>query len=191
MMELRVSDIKQYFYCPRIIYYTYCLPVPHPVTHPMQVGTAEHEVLSVFERRRSLRRYGLHKGERRFHVSLNAPSLGLAGVLDMLVVTPERSFPVEFKHTDQRLNMNAKFQLAAYAMIVEECLGKPVEYGFVYRVLKQNITVIPVSTELRQRVFSALDDIRDLIQQERMPDPPRQSGKCVECEFRRYCRDVI
>ena len=191
MIQLRVSDIKQYFYCPRIIYYTYCLPVPRPVTHPMQVGAVEHEALSVFERRRSLRRYGLHKGERRFHVSFQAPSLGLTGVLDMLVITPERSFPVEFKYTDQRLNMNVKCQLVAYAMIAEECLGKPVEYGFVYRVLKQNITVIPVSSELHQRVSNALDEVRSLIQQERMPDPPRQRGKCVECEFRRYCRDVI
>ena len=101
-MELRVGDVKQYFYCPRIIYYTYCLPVPRPVTHPMQVGATEHEVLSVLERRRSLKRYGLNDGERRFHVPFRASSLGLTGVLDMLIITGERAFPVEFKHTVQR-----------------------------------------------------------------------------------------
>jgi len=191
MINLRVSDIKQYFYCQRIIYYTYCLPVPRPVTHPMQAGTVEHEVLSVFERRRSLRRYGLHEGERRFHVSLQAPLLGLAGVLDMLVISPERSFPVEFKYTDQRLNMNAKCQLVAYAMIVEECLGKPVECGFIYRIQKQDVTAIPVSLELRQKIPHALTGMREIIEREQMPDPPRQRGRCVECEFRRYCRDVI
>ncbi len=90
MMNLRVSDIKQYFYCPRIIYYTYCLPAPRPVTYPMQAGTVEHEALNVFERRRSLRRYGLDAGERRFHVSLKADALGLAGVLDMLIITQEQ-----------------------------------------------------------------------------------------------------
>ena len=191
MISLRVSDLKQFFYCPRIIYYTYCLPVPRPVTHPMQVGAAEHEVLNVFERRRSLRRYGLDQGERRFHVSLQADLLGLAGVLDMLIIAQEQAFPVEFKYTDQRLNTNAKCQLIAYSMIVEECLSKPVECGFIYRIPKRSVTVIPVFPELRQRVSSALDDMRELIQQEQMPEPPRQRGKCVECEFRRYCRDVI
>ena len=191
MIELRVSDLKQYFYCPRIIYYTYCLPVPRPVTYPMQVGTTEHEVLSVLERRRSFERYGLSQGERRFHVALQAYLLGLTGVLDMLVTTQEHAFPVEFKHTVQRLNMNAKCQLVAYAMIVEECLGKPVECGFIYRIPKQNVTVIPISQVMREKVLCALEDMREMIAQERLPEPPRQRGKCVECEFRRYCRDVV
>jgi len=191
MIDLRVTDLKQYFYCPRIIYYTYCLPVPRPVTAPMQVGAVEHEVLSVFERRRSLKRYGLDEGERRFHVSLRASSLGLAGVLDMLITTREGAFPVEFKHTDQRLNVNAKYQLVAYGMIAEECLSKLVEYGFIYRIPKKSVTIVPISPELRQNVSQALADIREMIMQEQLPDPPRQRGKCVECEFRRYCRDVL
>ncbi len=190
-MELRVSDLKQYFYCPRIIYYTYCLPVPRPVTHPMQVGATEHEVLSVFERRRSLKRYGLSDGERRFHAPLQASSLGLTGVLDMLIITQEQAFPVEFKYTVQRLNVNAKCQLVAYAMMVEECLGKPVECGFIYRIPKQNATAIPISRAMREKVFRALEDMRVMIAQERLPEPPGQRGKCVECEFRRYCRDVV
>jgi CRISPR-associated exonuclease Cas4 len=191
MMEMRVSDLKQYFYCPRIVYYTYCLPVPRPVTYPMQIGTTEHEVFSVLERRRSFKRYGLSHGERRFHVPLQAPSLGLTGVLDMLIITHERAFPVEFKHTVQRLNMNAKYQLVAYAMMVEECMSKSVECGFIYRILKQNVTVIPISRAMREKVLYALEDMRVMIAQERLAEPPRQRGKCVECEFRRYCRDVI
>jgi CRISPR-associated exonuclease Cas4 len=191
MITLRVSDLKQYSYCPRIIYYTYCIPVPRPVTHPMQIGAVEHEVVSVFERRRSLTRYGLCEGERTFHVSLHAPSLDLTGVLDMLIITQERAFPVEFKHTVQRLNINAKHQVAAYAMMVEECLSKPVEYGFIYRIPKKNVTVVPISSAMRQKVSQALADMRELIIQERLPDPPDQRGKCMECEFRRYCRDVI
>ena len=157
----------------------------------MQVGTVEHEALNIFERRRSLRRYGLDAGERKFHVSLQADALGLSGVLDMLIITQEQAFPVEFKHTLQRLNMNAKCQLVAYAVIVEECLGKPVECGFIYRIQKRDVTAILVSPELRQKVSHALANMREIIVQERMPDPPRQRGKCVECEFRRYCRDVI
>lgn len=191
MMNLRVSDLKQYFYCPRIIYYTYCLPVPRPVTHPMEIGAVEHEVISVFERRRSLRQYGLNQGERRFHVSLQAPNLGLTGVLDMIITTQENAFPVEIKHTSQRVNMNAKCQLAAYAMMLEECSGKTVEYGFIYRIIKQSISAVPISPSLRQKIRKAIADMRELIIHEIMPEPPRQRGKCIECEFKRYCRDVI
>jgi CRISPR-associated exonuclease Cas4 len=197
MINLRVSDLKQYFYCRRIIYYTYCMPLPRPVTHPMQVGAVEHEVISVLERRRSLKRYGLGsrgedlRGEYKFHVQMQAESLGLTGVLDMLIITQEKAFPVEFKYTDQRINMNAKYQLVAYGMMAEEFLESTVDYGFICRIPQKSITTIPISSLLRQNVSSALDDIREMITRERMPDPTRQRGKCVECEFRRYCRDVL
>jgi len=191
MISLRVSDLKQYFYCQRIIYFTYCMPLPRLVTHPMQVGAVEHEIISVLERRRSLKRYGLDEGEYRFHVQIQAESLGLTGVLDMLIITKESVFPVEFKHTDQRINLNVKYQLVAYGMMAEEFLESTADYGFIYRIPKKSITAIPITPSLRQNVSSALDDMRELIAMEQMPGPPRQQGKCTECEFRRYCRDVL
>jgi CRISPR-associated exonuclease Cas4 len=167
------------------------MPLPRSVTHPMQVGAVEHEIVSVLERRRSLKRYGLGEGEYKFHVQMQAESLGLTGVLDMLVITKEKAFPVEFKHTNQRINMNAKYQLVAYGMMAEEFLESTVDYGFIYRISKKSITTIPINHSLRQNVSSALDNMREMITRERMPDPTRQRGKCVECEFRRYCRDVL
>ena len=118
-MNIRVSDVKQYFYCPRVVYHTYFTPVHRPTTHPMELGADEHEVLSVLERRRTLARYGLEAGSRKFHVPLRAEALGLTGVLDLLIETETGAFPVEFKSTRGRLDLNAKCQLTAYAMMVE------------------------------------------------------------------------
>ena len=167
------------------------MPLPRLVTHPMQVGAAEHEIISVLERRRSLKRYGLAEGEYRFHVQMQAESLGLTGVIDMLIITKEMAFPVEYKYTDQRINLNAKYQLVVYGMMAEEFLESIVDCGFIYRIPKKSITTIPINPLLRQNVLSSLDDIREMITRERMPTPTRQRGKCVECEFRRYCRDVL
>ncbi|MDE0185155.1 MAG: CRISPR-associated protein Cas4 [Candidatus Poribacteria bacterium] len=190
-MNIRVSDIKQYFYCPRVVYHTYFTPVHRPVTHPMQHGAVEHEVLSVLERRRLLSRYGLESGNRKFHVALNADALGLSGVLDLLIETEEGAFPVEFKSTRQRLNLNAKYQLTAYAMMVEECLGQTVSQGFIYRIPTRRITAVPITEALRRKTLDSIDEIRTILSYERMPPPTPQRGKCVECEFRRFCADVL
>ena len=190
-MNLRVSDIKQYFYCPRVVYHTYFTPVHHPVTHSMQHGAVEHEVLSVLERRRLLSRYGLDKGSRKFHVALQAESLGLTGILDLLIETKEGAFPVEFKSTRQRLNQNAKYQLTAYAMMVEESLNVTVPQGFVYRIPTERITAVQISDAMRRKTLDAIDQMQDMLSYERMPSPTPQRGKCVECEFRRFCADVL
>ena len=190
-MNIRVSDIKQYFYCPRVVYHTYYTPVTRPTTHPMQLGAIEHEVLSVLERRRTLSRYGLDAGSRKFHISLHAASLGLSGVLDLLIETEAGAFPVEFKSTTQRLNLNAKYQLTAYALMVEECLGQSVSQGFIYRIPTGRITAVPISETLRRRTLDAIGQIRRMLSNEWMPPPTPQRGKCVECEFRRFCADVL
>jgi len=67
---VRVTDIRQYAYCPRVVYYTMVVPVPRPVTFKMEYGVDAQQHVEALEMRRKLRRYGLHSGERHFRVDL-------------------------------------------------------------------------------------------------------------------------
>ena len=44
---LEVTDLKQYTYCPRIVFYRYCLPRVRPITYSMEEGIRCHEELVV------------------------------------------------------------------------------------------------------------------------------------------------
>ena len=37
-----VTDLKQYAYCPRIVFYRYCLPKVRPITFLMEEGIRSH-----------------------------------------------------------------------------------------------------------------------------------------------------
>lgn len=118
---LTVSDVKQYPYCPRIVYYSYLLPLrARPATYKMAEGKLEHERVADLEERRSLRAYGLSEGVRRFDVSLSSDRLGLRGRLDMVIETPGEVIPVDFKNSQGKVGLNHKYQLTAYALLVEE-----------------------------------------------------------------------
>ncbi|MBM4463865.1 MAG: DUF911 domain-containing protein [Chloroflexi bacterium] len=58
-LVLTVSDVKQFAYCPRVVYFTYALPRRRPTTYKMKEGKIEHEHVAELEERRSLRAYGL------------------------------------------------------------------------------------------------------------------------------------
>src|SRR5690606_2667646 len=45
MIDLNVTDIKQYIYCPRIIYFTYCKPVQKKNTFKMEYQLAAYMLL--------------------------------------------------------------------------------------------------------------------------------------------------
>lgn len=127
---LTVSDVKQYPYCPRIVYYSYLLPLrARPTTYKMEEGQRVHARTVELEERRSLRAYGLKDGVRHFDVKLESEKLGLRGNLDMVVETPSEVIPVDFKNSSG-IGLNHKYQLAAYALLVEEAWNRSVRRGF-------------------------------------------------------------
>lgn len=247
-----VTDIKQYVYCPRVIYYTYVMPVHKKVSFKMEYGREQHNELNKKEKRRGMRSYDLVGGERYFHFPVESRGLGLYGKLDMLIDTgngkgkisdrghgaaesvnasvnvvqtfssddevaesvhsdadvaeivhsdtnsnltdpagnvTQRYWPVEFKYTTQRIRPNITYQLAAYAMILEEMKGEPIEAGFIYTIPTKQAHKIVVTQEMRDYVRKAISAMTNIIEEESFPQP-RSRRRCHDCEFRRYCNDI-
>jgi len=186
---LTVTDVKNFVYCPRVVYFMYCLP-QRPLTYKMEEGKLEHGRTEELEERRSLRAYGLTEGQREFKVHLASKRLGLSGLLDMVVITAQEAIPVEFKNTSGPLGLNHKYQLVAYALLVEEKWDRPVRRGFVYRIPIKRSQELPITPNGRRFVLRLLAQIRRLIATETMPPPTTQRGRCRDCEFRRFCNDL-
>ncbi len=189
--ELIVSDVKQYAYCPRIPFYRYAMPVDRRATFKMEHGREEHLNLERLESRRKLRRYGLESGERLFGLWLHSRQRGLSGKLDLLIRTPAADYPVEFKRTEGGVAANHRLQLAAYALLVEEQFGRPTEKAFVYLLPEDDVVVVEITAVLRESVVSALAAVRESVVMERMPEATNLRTRCVDCEFRNYCGDVL
>ncbi|MGQ9494560.1 MAG: CRISPR-associated protein Cas4 [Anaerolineae bacterium] len=195
-ISFRVSDLKQYFFCPRIVYYHYCLPLIRPITLKMQAGREEGENEQLREERRSLKTYHLRQGERSFDLLLSSPQLGLHGRLDLAIKTddnPNRmmeAIPVDYKLTPGRIVTHFVLQIVAYGMLLEETWNIPVRRGFLYLIPARKAREITITDELRHQVQVALEAMRHIVAHEAMPPPPRRRGKCRVCEFRRFCNDV-
>lgn len=193
---LKVTDLKQFAYCPRIPYYHYCLPEVRPTTYKMDAGIRAQDRAEERERRRSLRAYGLTEGERHFNVSITSGQLGVSGQIDLVIKHAvngeDRLVPVDYKLSRRDPGRHFKLQLACYALLLEEVWELPVEDGFLYLIPARRAVRVPITTRLRNDVRRQLAEIRALVLAERMPPvPPRQRSRCVDCEFRRFCNDVL
>jgi len=189
-LELWVSDLKQYLYCPRVVYFHYVLPVEKKVTYKMQVGKELHQVIAELEKRRKLRRYGLKEGVRFFDLWLSSERIGLRGRLDMMIQTPQGCYPVDFKFTEGRPHRNHLYQLAGYAVLIEDQFGLPVRAGFVYLIPSKEALVSEIGAERKEEVMAILEDMRKMVLSEEMPEPSSSRSRCRECEFQNYCGDV-
>ncbi len=194
---VEVTDLKQYVCCPRIVFYRYCLPRIRPTTVLMEEGIHKHKEEDEREERRSLRNYDVTEGERFFHLALQSEKLGLTGRIDLVIASPSRTADnaeisvVEYKYSEQKAGAHFKLQLAAYALLVEEAWQVSVKQGFIYSIPTKSVETIAITPHLRKKVVQTLTNIRQIVAQEILPPPPVAQGRCVTCEFRRFCNDVV
>jgi CRISPR-associated exonuclease Cas4 len=191
LFPLRVNDLKQFEYCPRIVFYNTVMPVERKSTVKMERGKEIELKLDALEARRTLRRYRLAEGQRRYHVWLSSDRLGLSGRLDLLIVARDGCYPVDFKHTRDRPHRNHVLQVGGYALLVEEVMQKPVPAAFIYIAPRNQLVRVVVTEGLKGLVRKRLDQIREMIREQFLPEPTPVRARCEECEFRNYCGDVF
>jgi len=189
-----VIDLKQYAYCPRVVYYRYCLPLLRPTTYKMEAGIAAHTLEAERESRRSLASYGLDEGERHFDVRLASPELGLSGRMDFVIVlqgpSGREAIPVDYKNA-REVRPNWRRQLAAYALLLEEAWALPVRRGFVYMIPTRRAAELSLTAREKGTVRRIVEEMRGMVAGERVLEPTSQRRRCVDCEFRRFCNDVF
>lgn len=185
---LEVSDLKQYAYCPRVVYYRYRLPDFRPETYKMEAGREAHVRVRERLRRRLPRAFPV--GEVRWEVAVVDIELRLSGRIDLLIASEAEIVVVDFKNA-RRVRANWKEQLAAYGLLAERRFGKPVREGYIYLIPLRRLERVPLTERRKARVAAQVARIVEEIQSERQPPPTSQRGRCVDCEYRRFCNDLF
>ena len=190
----RVTDLKQWVYCPRILYYALCLPGVRPITYKMIAGIEAGQEEEGREGRRSLRAYGLAHGRREFNVTLVSDRYGLRGLVDMVVwiEVPDAGevIPVDYK-LSRISGEHFKMQVMAYGLMLEEISGLPARRGFLYEIPNRRAEKIALDKRLRDKLLMTLDAMHHMLHTEIMPTATPNRNKCLSCEFRRFCNDML
>ncbi len=191
---ITVADIKQYFFCPRIVYFIHALGIKERSTGSMEEGREQHEKLRKKEERRLTlalkRRWG--KWNKKFGVRLSSPRLGLTGILDALLERNGEYVPVEYKiaQAPRRPPPNHYYQLVAYSLLVEENYNILVRRGLIYYSQNDKILEAYITEQAKQYlIYSILPKIREITHGE-YPDTKQKAAKCKNCGYYSYCRGI-
>ncbi|MFZ2377235.1 MAG: CRISPR-associated protein Cas4, partial [Methanothrix sp.] len=98
--------------------------------------------------------------------------------------------PVDYKfgHSHKgSVQLNHKYQLAAYALLVEESFKTVVRRGFIHYSRDPINVRIDLDDEIRRRTLKVIREIAQIIEDEIEPAGTRNSSRCIDCEYRKYC----
>jgi CRISPR-associated exonuclease Cas4 len=98
--------------------------------------------------------------------------------------------PVDYK-LSRIAGAHFQLQVAVYGILLEEMRGVTVRRGFVYLIPLRRAEEVKIDPRLRAKALKAVEAMRRIVEREEMPAPVKNRGKCVACEFRRFCNDVL
>jgi CRISPR-associated exonuclease Cas4 len=190
MSQIPVTDLKQWAYCPRVVYYHRVLPGAGQPTWKMREALNAQDLIERLETRRGLHEYGWEGASRRFGLWLTSERLSLNGKLDLLLEREGEGAVVDFKLTSGEMGDNHRMQLSGYAMLVEASYGLRVDSAFLYRIPDDRVFAFRVTSAWKQRVIEAIGAIHEVERTAWCPEPTTVRRRCADCEYANFCADI-
>lgn len=189
------TDIKNWVYCPLIVYYRKVMVLDLKLGSQQEEGKRKHEDLQ----RKIMRRVGIALRKRLPEVKekvMNQEIIlqkeRLRGLIDIVLITNNGEIiPVEIKM--MRSNRGKPwpdhiYQLAYYAILLERKTGKLVKRGYIYYAEEEELIEIIITNHEKTRVKRIIRDIRRMLKDEKPPKIRINPRKCTGgCGYKWVC----
>jgi len=186
-----VSLVKQYHFCPRIVYFSEILGVKERVTELMKEGKdIQRDEERKDKRRKTLLGKGLSANLRIKQLHLSSKRLSLEGIVD-LVNIDEKICLVERKaaKAPKKIPKNHLYQLVAYALLVEETLKKPLKEIIIHYIKSDSLIKIEITYDMKKHVIWTIDQIKKILEKEYLP-PYKWKPACKSCGYKWICKQT-
>jgi len=185
---LRVNEIKNYVYCPRIPFYALCLQLDRE-TAVSRIGLENEAKVKQKMKRRQHALHAVHDGIRHFDVEVVVHELGLIGSLDEVIETPEGVYLVDYKDTDTDYGY-WRIQMMAYQMgIIAQ--GAKVLGTYIYTIPDSQYHALKLTKTHTTKLETIVKAIHAMLENEICPPPTPHTNKCYQCQYNRFCNDVF
>jgi len=193
---ISVTDIKHYFYCPRIVYFEHVLHAKPQLGSQQEYSKEEHEEYVRKELRRKDAVYyspDFVGAEKSLFVFLSSSELGLQGTVDLTIRTRDgEHVPVDYKNMASdsgRVWMDHKYQLTAYALLIEENFAAHVRRGFINYIPEDLIVQLEITPTMKAHVKRVLGHVKRIISEESLPPVRVAEQKCAGgCGHKHTCQ---
>ncbi|NAZ27937.1 MAG: CRISPR-associated protein Cas4 [Caldivirga sp.] len=186
-LAIPVILIKEYAYCPRYAYHMVFTNGVNRVTESMQLSPMTHAT-----QHNQLIKNLCGGLTVLYEVPLSSGRLGVYGKVDAVCLGESEAVIIELKPLSgisarslRTRHRHYLYQLAAYALIVEETLRKPVMRGYV--VSARGVVEVKLPPSLKGEVLALVRELRSMLINEREPMVVGDLRKCGYCAFRRIC----
>jgi len=185
------SDVIEYLYCPRFIYYMKCLDIPQHEDERYKVmkGREGHEAKSKINRDYLRKKLGCVAKD--ISVYLTSSAFHLRGEVDEVLSFSDGTLaPLDYKFAEYKdwVFQTHKYQSTLYALLIMENYGKSVNKGYVCYIRSKNfIKEIPFRSVDFEKAKNLVREILNIISKGYYPKKRSSQAHCIDCCYRNIC----
>lgn len=189
-MKITPTEILEYYFCPRFIYFINVLKIPQyeERRYKVQRGKEEHEKRKIRNKDYLWKKIGAV--QRLSDVHLESEKLRLRGVVDEIVTLEDESIsPVDYKFAKPEAAYKShKMQIYAYCLLIEEVFDKPVKKGYIFYIrggfMQEEVSY---NSHNRKEILNSIKEIFKIINRERIPGKTKNRTRCADCTYKNIC----
>lgn len=191
MTSITASDVIEYLYCPRFIYFMHCLNIPQheELRYKVVKGRDIHEVKASINK--SYLRKKLDVIKKEINVPLNSEKYNIHGIVDeILFMADGTASPFDYKFAEykEKLFKTYKYQSYIYGLLIQENYDVKVNRGYICYVRSNNLVK---EIEFRQKELDEttkiISDILKIIETGIFPKKSKFPGRCSDCCYKNIC----
>lgn len=123
---------------------------------------------------------------------LKDSQLELIGMCDKIEIIDGKYYPISLKSSNPPIKGvwdQDAIELVAYAILLEEEFDTDVFVGFVdYEKIGDRRPVV-MDVNLRKGLFEVINEVKDIIDNKKLPTVRTNPKKCGNCEYKNICND--
>ncbi len=185
------SDVIEYLFCPRFIYFMNCLNIPQHEDERYKVmkGRDVHEEKSKINK--DYLRAKLGCTGKEMSVYLTSSSLHLRGEVDEVLSFSDGTLaPLDYKFAEYKdwVFQTHKYQSVLYALLITENYDKEVNRGYVCYLRSKNLVKeIPFCSADFNKAKSFVRQVLNIISMGYYPKKKSSLAHCIDCCYRNIC----
>jgi len=188
---ITISDVLEYLFCPRFIYFMHCLDIPQHEESRFKVlkGRDVHEQKRITNTAYLRKKLGMVGKE--LNVFIASKENHIKGIVDeVLFLDDGTAAPFEYKFAEfkDKIFKTYKFQLVLHALMIKENYNVDVNKGFICFTRSNNrIEEVKFMKTDFDKAIGIVADILDVVDKGFYPGKTKSKAKCFDCCYSNIC----
>lgn len=188
---ITISDVLEFLFCPRFIYFMHCLDIPQheEMRYKVLKGRDVHEMRRTTNIDYARKKIDCVRKERQVFIASKRHHI--KGIADeVLFLGDGTAAPLEYKFAEykDRIFKTYKYQLVLQAMMIAENYGVEVNRGYICYTRSNNLVKqIDFTKRDFDKAIAIIMDILEIVEKGFYPEKTKSKVKCVDCCYRNIC----